>query len=636
MGYFFGQKMIQKSLVYLCLFSSSVVYAENIDSMLQEYNQKNALSQKTIDENKGHLVLYTRERLERMNARTLKDVFKTTPIIYYNENRYGLPDPFASGGFNTYKSNYIRLYVDGVEITQGWMGSGVMLYGDINIDFVDHIEFYYLTPSLETTSNSAYLTIFLYSKDPKRDSGGKLDLAVGSRGYNSQSFSYGAQKEDFSYMINVSHTDAKRETIDNGTSTPLSRDFERTQLFSHIKTQDQFFHLQVIKKNTDSLAGFSWDATPLQSTMNYLNLHADYGIDLTENWHLQIAYDWLKTDMKQADDELPFPAPSLSWPDASGANIFNGEYKNSTYTGELTYKETIGDHRINAGIKGRYRTLDSFENFGNDALDSSFTSETIGTLFFQDRYVLSEKELLSFGVSYNYISRNGNVENDSLWQLRLGYIYSDENWSYKAYLYHSMFAIDPLQRYLYLSAYPAYENREPQKTLGITQEVGYSNNKHRISLLLHAMQDKDSLFEESPGFEGTETKYFSTFLNYDYKIDCNNEVNVRLYYAHYSDILVANKLEDISGYLGFFNRYESLDFYNGLVWHRNSVNWKNYFDWTASVSLEVNEELTLKLKGDNLLDQAKETRQYTFNPQPGYLEVSPIDQRIMIELEYMF
>jgi len=622
--------MIHKCLVLSTFLFSSLLYAESIDSMLQEYNQKNALSQKTIDENKGHLVLYTREKLERMNARTLKDVFKTTPIMYYNENRYALPDPFTSGGFNTYKSNYIRLYVDGVEITQGWMGSGVMLYGDINIDFVDHIEFYYMTPSFEAATESAYLTIFLYSKDPKRDSGGKLDLAFGSREYNSQSFSYGEQKKDFSYMINVSHTDAERETIDNGTSTPLSRNFERTQLFSHIKTEDQFFHLQVVKKDTDSLAGFSWDATPLESTMDYLNLHLDYGIDLSENWHAQIAYDWLKTDMVQAD-ELP-----LAWPDALGSSLFRGEYKNSTYTGELTYNETIGKHRINAGIKGRYKTLDSFENFGQNALVSPFTSETIGTLFFQDQYLLTENELLSLGVSYNHISRNGGVEDDSLWQLRLGYIYSDEKWSYKGYLYHSMFAIEPLQRYLYPAA---YENREPQKTLGITQEVSYVNDKQQVKLFLHAMQDTDSLFEERPNFEGTDTKYFTSILTYNYKIDIDNEVNFRLYYAHYSDVLIAEELEDISGYVGFFNRYESLDFYNGLVWHRNSVNWKNYFDWTASVSWEASEDLTLKLKGDNLLGKAKETRLYTVDPlsgQVGYLEASPIDQRIMIELEYLF
>ena len=318
MRYFFGQKMIHKSLIFLYLLFSSTVSAENIDNLLQDYNKKNALSQKTIDENKGHLVLFTREKLEEMHAKTLKDVFKTTPMLYYHENRYALPDPLTSGALEPYKSNFIRLYIDGVEITQGWMGSGLMLYGDVNIDFVDHIEFYYMTPSFETTVEPAYLTIFLYSKDPKRDSGGKLDLSGGSRGYNSQSISYGEQKEDLSYMVNFSHTDEKRETIDNGTTRPLSRDFERTQLFSYIKTEDQIFHLQVMKKETDSLAGMSWDATPLESKIDYLNLHMDYGIDLSEHWHAQIAYDWLKTDMTQADE---FP---LAWADALGSNPFKG------------------------------------------------------------------------------------------------------------------------------------------------------------------------------------------------------------------------------------------------------------------------------------------------------------------------
>ena len=100
---FYGQGMIQKGLLFLCLLSSNVVYAEDIDSILQEYNKKNALSQKTIDENKGHLILFTREKLERMHAKTLKDVFKTTPMMYYHENRYALPDPLTSGVFELTK-----------------------------------------------------------------------------------------------------------------------------------------------------------------------------------------------------------------------------------------------------------------------------------------------------------------------------------------------------------------------------------------------------------------------------------------------------------------------------------------------------------------------------------------------------
>jgi len=630
MRYFFGQKMIHKSLIFLYLLFSSTVSAENIDNLLQDYNKKNALSQKTIDENKGHLVLFTREKLEEMHAKTLKDVFKTTPMLYYHENRYALPDPLTSGALEPYKSNFIRLYIDGVEITQGWMGSGLMLYGDVNIDFVDHIEFYYMTPSFETTVEPAYLTIFLYSKDPKRDSGGKLDLSGGSRGYNSQSISYGEQKEDLSYMVNFSHTDEKRETIDNGTTRPLSRDFERTQLFSYIKTEDQIFHLQVMKKETDSLAGMSWDATPLESKIDYLNLHMDYGIDLSEHWYAQIAYDWLKTDMTQADE---FP---LAWADALGSNTFNGLYKNSTYTAELTYSETIGDHRITSGVKGRYKKLDSFENNGQDALTTPFTSETIGSIFFQDQYALSIQELLTFGISYNHIGRDGDVDHDSLLQLRLGYIYTSEHWSYKAYLYRSQFALEPFVRYLDLST---YENTKAQTTIGITQELVYSKDKQRIKLFLHTMQDEDSLFQDQTSGLGQDTKYFTTIFNYDYNFNVDNKMNLQLYYAHYKDILIVEKLEDISGYLSFANSYEKLDFYNGIIWHKNSVNWKNYFDLTSSVSWDINEDLTVTLKGDNLLNKAKKTNQFTINPvngQVGALEISPIDQRIIFELEYMF
>ncbi len=630
MGYFFGQKIIQKSLVFLCLFSSTVIYGENVESILQEYNQKNDLSQKTIDENKGHLVLFTREKLERMHAKTLKDVFKTTPIIYYHENRYGLPDPLTSGAFEPYRSNFIRLYVDGVEITQGWMGSGLMLYGDVNIDFVDHIEFYYMTPSFETSVEPAYLTVFLYSKDPQRDSGGKLGLTGGSRGYNSQSISYGEQKENLSYMVNFSHTNAKREPIDNGTSTPLSRDFERTQLFSYVKTEDQIFHLQVMKKNTDSFAGMSWDATPLVSQMDYLNVHMDYGIDFSEHWRAQVAYDWLKTDMAQVDE---FP---LLWRDALGANTFNGEYKNSTYSAELTYKETIGNNRITAGIKGRYKELDSFTRDGQDALISPFTTEKIATVFFQDQYALSDQQLLTLGISFNSIFRNGGIEDDSLLQLRLGYIYTSDHWSYKTYLYRTQFALEPLVRYLDLSN---YQDAALQTTIGITQELAYSKEKQRIRLFLNIMQDEDSLFQDKVSGLGKDTKYFTTIFNYDYNFNVDNQMNLQFYYAYYKDIFNLDKLEDISGYVSFTNSYENFDFYNGVVWHRNNLDWKNYFDLTSSITWNINEDMTLTLKGENLLNKAKKTNLYTINPANGEMDalrISPIDQRIIIELEYLF
>jgi len=629
MRYFFGQKMIQKSLFFLWILTSTVIYAENVDSILKEYNEKNVLSQKTVDENKGHLILFTREKLERMHAKTLKDVFKTTPIIYYNENRSGLSDPASSGSFDAYHSNFIRLYVDGVEITQGWFGSGVMLYGDMNINFVDHIEFYYAIPSFETSTESAYMTVFLYSKDPKRDSGGKLDLVGGSRGYNSQSISYGQQTEDLSYMVNFSRTDAKRETVDNETATPLSRDFERLQLFSYVKTEDQIFHLQVMKKDTDSLAGMSWDATPLVSEIDYLNVHMDYGIELGEFWHAHFVYEWLKRDVRQEDD-IPLIGSGTYY-----GYTLNATSKNSTYSADLTYKRAIGNNRITAGVKGRYKNFDSRTVEGKETFASPFTHEKIASIFFQDQYSLSDQELLTLGISYNYISRNGGMEDDSLLHLRFGYIYSGEDWSYKTYLYRTQFALDPLTRYLN----PLYsQDMALQTTVGITQELTYHKNDHDLSFMLSLFQDEDGFIVSSPSAT-EDTKYFTTVLKYDYDFNVHNKLYVQLHYAHYKDIYGLDKLEDISGYFSFANSYEDFDFYNGLIWHKNSVDWKNYFDLTSSISWNINEDLTITLKGQNLLNKAKETNLLTVDILTGTMDtlpVSPIDQRITLELEYIF
>jgi len=603
-------------------------HASEVDTLLNEYNNKNALSQKTIDENKGHLVLYTRDKLERMHAKTMKDVFKTTPVLYYHENRYGRPDPLTSGAFEPYRSNFIRLYIDGVEATQGWMGSGIALYGDMNIDFVDHIEFYYNIPSFETSSEPAYLTIFLYSKEASRDSGGKISILGGSRGYNAQTMSYGEQKQDFSYMVNLSHTDAKREKIANGTTRPLSRDFERIQLFSYIKSENQIFHLQIMKKNTDSLAGLSVDATPLISEMDYLNLHIDYGIALSEHWKSQFTYEHLDSDIKQEDDK-PFLFDKIPL----GNKLYiKGE--NRTFTGELTYKNKIGKHHITTGIKDRIKTIDSFSIKNLGELDMPFDNENIFSLFFQDQYNLNDNQLLTAGIEYSNILRNGGVSDEKLLQVRLGYLYLGEKWSYKTYLYRTMFALNPFEVYQHLKVGNSIDS---QITKGITQEIGYTSENSHIRLITSYMKDENGLLENN--HEGN-TKYIISIFNYAYEFDIDNKMTLQFYYARYEDIFNLDKLEDFSGYLSFSNIYNKWSFYNGVVWHQNSLNHKNYFDLTSSASWDIRKDITFTLKADNLLNKAKETNLFRADPNTGALldplSISPIDQRITFEIEYRF
>ncbi len=615
---------------FLCI---QMLHGESMDTLLKEYKDKNDLSQRTIDENKGHLILFTRDRLERMHAKTLKDVLKMTPFIYYHENRFGLPDPLTSGAFEPYRSNFIRLFIDGVEITQGWLGSGMVLYGDMDINFADHIEFYYMTPSLETSVEPAYMTIFIYSKEPEQDSGTSLDVLAGSRGYNVQDVNYGGKENGVSYMLNVSRTQEKRERIDNGTDNPLKRDFERLQLMGYAKTETQVFHIQLMQKNTDAFAGLSMDATPEVSEIDYQNVHLDYRYMFTPHWQLQLAYDMLKVDVQMSDDT------PLLYSGALFGNNFYGKSKNSTYSGELTYTQQCGKHRIATGMKGRVKKLDYIQEQRVGNVPLIFDREDVWSVFFQDQYHLSKNKLLNVGIEYSRIHRNSpRVNDDDLLQIRLGYIYSGEKWRYKAYLYRSMFALDPFSTTLNISTFSLHKDPHTvQKTWGVTQELGFEGEHYSADVMLFLLQDKDGLIQN--GGDGN-TKYFTTVFQYNYRFDLENRMDLQLYYANYKDIFTLDRLEDYSGYLTFSNTYGQFDFYNGVVWHQNNIDDKNYFDWTSSISWNVHENLTLTLKGENLLDKAKETDLYRVDPATGTLlpplEVSPIDRRISMELEYLF
>ena len=618
-----------KWLLLSLLGVTTLSMATELDTLLVRFSQENQLSKKTIDENRGHLVLFTRERLENMHARTLDDVFKTIPVIYYHQNRYGLSDPLTSGAFEPYRSDKIRLYIDGVEITQGWIGSGVMLYGDMDINFVDHIEFYYATPSLDTTVEPAYLSIFLYSKDASRDSGTQMRLGVGTRGYNHQTLQYATQEKGRSYMINFSHTYNPQEKIDNGEDSPLSRDFERVQLFAYTEGESDSFHLQLLEKNMDTLGGLSYDATPIDSEARYRNLHLDYLFEPTSHWKGQLVYERLESRISESDDH------GLIYLSRYGEGNVSGTLKTSTLSGELTYAKLYGQHYISMGLKGRQKRLDALPSYGESEPSVTFTKEGTLSLFFQDQYSFTPNSLLSLGMEYSLVSRNGGFDNSNLWQMRLGYIQTQGEWSYKSYLYHTMFSVSPLSLYVSDST----EVCEPQHTIGFTQEIRYTQEDYWVRGMLLWMQDKNTHLNYTTNEK--ETSYFFLISDGAYQLSPEMSLTMQFYYARYNNIFELDSLDDYSGFLTLSHHLEdNVKLYEGLIWHQNSIDHQNYFDATLALSWELSDVCCVTLKGENLFDNAKETQFVRVNPETGEmlepLSISNSDRRVTVEVEYQF
>lgn len=603
--------------------------SNELNALLDDFSKKNDASKKTIDANKGHLILYTREKIERMNAKTLKDILKTTPVITYNENRYAVPDPLTSMSPSPFSSNFIRIYIDGIEVTHGWFGGGLSMYGDMNIDFADHIEFYYGTPSFENSPEPAYMSIFIYSKDPSRDSGGKTNLLYGSNGYNAQGFSYGEEKKDFSYMLNISRTDARGEKIPNDSPIPLSRDYKRTQIFGYIKNENQIAHLQIITKDADSLAGMSWDATPELSEVDYSSIHFDYKIDISKQWHAQVAYNRTKLDIRQRDN-MPLMFAPL------GQTSLNTSMESSSLTAELSYQNSFGDHEIAAGAKVRKKELVSHKISGIDVPLPAFDTEVVSSLFLQDQYNLSDNHLLSLGLSYSYINRNGDIPSDDLWQFRVGYIYANEHWSYKTYIYNIMLAKDPASLTL------AAPGSKPlvQTSIGHTHEISYRNDKHSTRLILMGMRAKNEIITEEllkidPNLE---TDYLSAILNYRYSFDSDNTINFQLHYADAKNSIY--EFKSWGGTAMLSNSYKQFEFFNSVIWNWNDNDDKHYFDLTSSMVWNINKDLSVTLKGENLLNKGTKTDIFRLDLLTGVpmmpLSIPTSDRRITLEVEFRF
>jgi hypothetical protein len=322
-----------------------------------------------------------------------------------------------------------------------------------------------------------------------------------------------------------------------------------------------------------------------------------------------------------------------------GTKSLHGYSINDTLTSEFTYKQTFDNHHLLAGIKDRYKRLKSVKLDDIGSVKPNFDLEHILSLFIQDQYTIDEHNLLSASMAYNHIYRNGDIEDDDLYHYRLGYIYNNEKDTFKLYLFSTQYAVEPTMRSFGLNN---YNDIKPQTSYGVSAEYHYQKSYKQFRIGMIYMQDRNSLLKLGLNNDDKDTQYIIGYIDAQYQFDIYNKVAVSIYASHYKNIYNYDSLDDMSIYLSFFNKFGKFDFYNGFVYHINSLDWKNYVDWTSTISYSVNENLTITLKGVNILDRAKETNIYRFDPtqtpmsMKEPLHVSPIDRSFSINLEYRF
>ena len=210
-------------LVFIvCIFFYQDGKAENIDALLGVYAEEADLSNKTKKESAGHVTVYTRRDLERMQVKSLYELLKNVVPFRYNEDTSGYTD-LTFVDFQPSKSNNFRVYFNDHEIVTPYYGNGLMLFSQIDFGIVDHVEIYRGIPSFEFGVEPAAYVIKLYSKKPSRELGGRVSTALASHGTTDTNIYYADELDSFSYIGYFDFLNLKRDEYNN-LGTNLSKD----------------------------------------------------------------------------------------------------------------------------------------------------------------------------------------------------------------------------------------------------------------------------------------------------------------------------------------------------------------------------------------------------------------------------
>ena len=291
-------------LLYL-LFSASVLEAkDNMEGLLNQYQDETKLSNITKRESAGFLELYTRDELEKMQAHNLLDVFKTIPGLILTKDSITV-NTFKKQRMCDIPDTIARIYINNHDMTSASFGSAFLVWADMPIEYVDHIEVYKTTSSIEFGNEVGSLIIKVYTKTARREEGGKIRLLASDNGGYDTNLYYGQSLENgFSYFAYLNKDNIKQEDYHNiydGHIYDIKDGKRSTTFFANLNYKQWILDLGIYSKDVDAYIGPGIRRTPLgdgvasEHTFAHLSKRFDNGL------RLQLAYDHMHNDGRFLD-----------------------------------------------------------------------------------------------------------------------------------------------------------------------------------------------------------------------------------------------------------------------------------------------------------------------------------------------
>ena len=618
-------------LLFFLLLFSLPFHASTIESLLEEYSQKSDLSQKTYIENGGHLFVYTRNDLNNMQIKTLKDVLKSIPAFTYEESRFLYPDIYNSQAIS-FQSHTMRLYLDNQELVSGNYGSGLPLYGNMSLGFIDHIEVYLGSPSFKFSTEASLLVVKLYTKTSKRDLGTHFKTTIGDDGYNQSWINSINYLDDTRYQLFLDFTNNKQDKISHK-AQKLSKDKENLHFFSKFEKNDLKLNFQVSKQKNDAFINLSKDATPLDSNIqnNIYDINIEKTI-LNNKVTLSLSHSIIDTILDLKDDN----------------NIIgtdNSLYKNTrenVSTLKAIYENRIRNNTIFSGFDYRRKSINFKDYFyGTTAQKQNFDLQDIYSIYFQDEYWLKNNSILTFGYKFTKSQNNGNVADEYGNTFRVGHILINDNFTFKTYYSDTDMLSEP---YLITSTY-GNPNINKMSVKLISHETIYETENSKTSIKLGKSKLIDAVgysdtFKVVGNLPVTMDFNYAVFSNEYHILNFKNFFSA--FYSYRDNIPVLGRYDYRGAELKTTYIIKNSTLFSELIYRQNDETNSDYYDLSLGWKYKVKKDFILSLKGENILNKSYSSKFEIWNDPTNFangttpLYSSHTAQRFLIGVEYLF
>ncbi len=613
-----------------------LVYGGEMDRLLEHYQEASELSKKTKDESRGHLTIYTRDDLERMQVETLKDLLKSLRFSRYLENRLGDPDLFNNDPI-VYNSKSVRIYINEHEMVVPITGSGFFLFGNIDLDFVDHVEVYQGFPSFDFAIEPASVVIKLYTKSAKRDAGSRIKGEVASHYSHKENFytaGYTSQG-DVAYFLYANHTDDRRERRQLG-SDLLSRDRKVDHLYTSVEKGQHLIEMQAFWQKSDNLLGLFPYVVPEDTYTNRTFFNVSYSY-FSEDKRLALHASYLKG--KITLDEVYTPTLPVLYGGYSHASY---DKRASALTLLSKKKFTIGKHAISLGLQYRHKSF-TLDDFTYDSIINTvpqyYNKETIYSLFLEDYMSITESDLVGISLMQQYYKRDGKMHDETIPQARLSYIHADihddVSFTAKTFFSYREMMPDPIAT---ATTHMGNPKLTAENIIVASQEFGYKKGALDTKVVIGSSRTQGYLVPNTRGvMQNSDKRLTLKFASLEMGYQFRAHDRLRLMWS-YLNVSGDDTDKDVKLYnctIQMLNTIGKFDLFNELVINKNYGGVKDGYDYSMGVRYRITKDLHIKLKGENIFDSGL-TQKFLYRIPTEQIEVPVIERKFRVGLEYLF